>query len=235
MVEKILQEWGYRCNAGFPNYNSNDDLIVLETVLKERDWSDTTINEFMSNIVKFRDLDEAAPSIVSDEELLASITSFKEKEVLIAAKRKEIQAALDAIAELEGENKKVLKAIEKRMKLFEQKFAAAESWVAELNEVLKYEKVRPDYKILWEQALTKLNSQTQVVLSDLLAAHVKAKELETKIVLNIGDKPEDVAIGTISEDNAIKRIYRGAIDKFKTLFSSMKSFGKTVDNLPKLK
>jgi len=74
---------------------------------------------------------------------------------------------------------------------------------------------------LWEEAISKVNTQTKRVLEDLMNAQLELKKNEKKIELTI--------------EFSLKDILKSIVNKFKALFNSITGYEKVVKKLPQIK
>ena len=159
--------------------------------------------------------------IETEQELEQEIESYVTLDDKIKIKQAQIQSVLDEIESMSSENTKRFREIDKHMKRFNIENKTVKSWVAKMSEKLKYKVVRPDFKKLWLEALTKVNQATKNVMLSLENTQLELKRKETIKVLSI--KQEGVF-------DSLKSLW----NKFKTLISSFKSFSKIANKLPKI-
>ncbi len=158
--------------------------------------------------------------IQSEEELEKEISNWKALQETINAKQSEIQSILDELKKMNDENSSRFKEVEKFMIRFNIKSKKVNNWIAEIKTELKYKVVRPDYKELWESAMTKVNEATKSVLQNLLNIQkdIKSKEVKNQLTIE--------GLGSI-----VKNLF----NNIKNWILSINKFDKVTDNLPKVR
>lgn len=148
------------------------------------------------------------------------IEEFKSNEQRIEEINESIKDSLDKLKELQTSNKNLLKRIKSGMSTLELKVVKASKWVAKLETVAKYKRPTPNYSELWKEALGKVNKETRAVLVAAKDTQLELKGKETKQQLTI--------------ESGISDFWRNLVNKFKNLFSAIKNFSRTVDELPEI-
>ena len=156
-----------------------------------------------------------------DSELESEIKNYTDTQVKIDQERAKIQLALDSIDSMETSNKTRFRDMEKYMKRFSVDQKKVDGWVAKLTESLKYSTPRPDYKKLWLETLTKVNTATKNVMNSLKESQMEFKKTEKQIKLDI-------------QQEGIVDIFKTLFSKPKKLFSSFNLFNKLSNKLPKI-
>ena len=94
-------------------------------------------------------------------------------------------------------------------------------WIAKLKTVAKFDRIQPNYKSLWAEALKKVNEATRRVMGELEKAQVDTKKAATKIKLELVEE-------------GIVDIFKSLWNKFKGLFKAFDSYKKISNDLPNL-
>lgn len=160
--------------------------------------------------------------IQDDVELENEISEYGKLTDEVEKKYKSIQSVLDEIGKIDNEAKTKYKEINKYMERFRKDEVKSGKWVALLEEKLKYKVVRPDYKELWNNALTKVNSATKKVLNELMNIQ---KEVKSKEMTNVF---------SITKNESVFSFLKNLWKRFTSLFKSIDVFSKTVNKLPKI-
>lgn len=168
---------------------------------------------------KLAGLNEA---IEIDSDLDFAIKEYTTMQSKIDEEQQKIQNIIDSISNMEKENKSRFKDIETYMKRFNIDEKRVDSWLAKLEESLKYKVPRPDYKELWLNALDKVNEATKRVMEELKNAQLEFKKSEKEIKLNI-------------KQEGIGDIFKTLFLKIKKLFLSFNLFNRAANKLPKIK
>ena len=100
----------------------------------------------------------------------------------------DIQSVLDTIEKLNKENKEVYKSIFNTMKALNITVHNIGGIIIKIEEKLKYKRLTPDYKKIFEKLMTKVNSAIQNVMRIVLKEHLEAKAKETEEVLSISEE-----------------------------------------------
>jgi len=166
--------------------------------------------------------------ISNDEELTAGIVEYGRLTDEIAAKLASIQDTLDSIKALEKQSSSSLKNIERYVVDFQKTKVVADKWVLNVQNELKYKRLAPQYKELWEEALSKLNPATKAVLEKLKEAHLDAKSKETIDKISISKVDEASFM-----DNVIS-VAKSFLSKLVSFIPVTKQYKQVVNNLPKV-
>jgi len=100
--------------------------------------------------------------------------------------------------ELSGAEKKKATQLEKMMKKFNIIKHVADKMVFEIVTLPKYKVLRPDYKEVFETALSKLNAATQRIINDITQLQLTKKSAETTDSLKISKLNELESSETLS-------------------------------------
>ncbi len=176
----------------------------------------------LRNIIK-EEINNIILEIDNDNELKASILEYKLLEKEISDSQLKIKESLDHIAELQKKYSIIGKSIDKFMKRFKYTKFKADDWVAKLEKKLKYSNPRADYKKLWEVLLTKVNTATRNLATNLKQTQIDTKSVEKKLQLSIEPIEEGIKSYLTKLYNSIKNI-----------FSSFTKYTKEVNSLPKI-
>lgn len=218
-----------------PVYNS----MNLQTELKSNKKKMTSLSEIVTDIlnnqnkrsthmkIKVKDLNKLIEQrvqkilteIESEAELQKEISEMKKNLKEVDELQKSIEktvAIIKAKSALEKKREDQIIQFMKQMKISSTK---ADNWLAKLEEVLKYKKITPDYKDLWETALSKFNTVTENALQRMFEEHKAMKAKEMKTVLTI-------------EDFDLTAILTGLWNRFTKIFKGVFDFKKAVDVLP---
>lgn len=148
------------------------------------------------------------------------IEEFKKNEQKIQELKESIKKSLDEIKKYETANKSLFKRIESGMSAMKLKIVKASEWVAKLETVAKYKRITPNYKGLWEEALTKVTKNTRALLVSMQNTQKELKSQETKQQLTI--------------EGGFSDYWRGLLSSLKNMFFSIKNFNKSVEELPEI-
>jgi hypothetical protein len=167
--------------------------------------------------------EEILSEIEDIKELEHEILTYQTNSEIIEKKKKEIQKIVDDIKQMETSNKKKFKDIQKFMIRFAIDKKKVDIWIAQIQNVLKYKVIRPDYKTLWLEYTKKVNTATKRIMANMKDVQLELKKKETVQTLSIGQNE-----GIIS---SLKSLW----GKFKSLFINLRNFTKVSNKLPKIK
>lgn len=162
---------------------------------------------------------EFEPAVI-DAKIGDQIDEYKTIMEEAESRQAEIQAELDAIAELRKRAGKQYELIIDNMKLFGVAQIKSDKWVAKLDTELKHKRIAPEYKLLYNNLLSKVNEELKMISKKEMLTMKELKMKETKDVLRIEEGLFD----------KVKKLWKS----FTGLFKSYKSFAKTVAKLPKI-
>ena len=159
-------------------------------------------------------------AIESDKDLENEIRTYMNNKKSLDKLKAEYEKVINDITQQQKSLDIMFKEIKKYMERFNISEKIIDNWIAKLEEKLKYKKITPDYKTLWEEAIKKVNAQTKKVLDQLMDANKELKKNEKKLELTI--------------ELSIKDIVKSIYEKIKGWFNSIVNYEKIAKSLPKI-
>ena len=184
--------------------------------------------------------------VKSDAEMQKAIEEYQSMMEEIDSLTASISETLNSIKTKDKDAKAIFKKMEKFMETkvtenFESARVTTDKWVATLQREAKYKRIAPDYKEVYEEALTKLNAQTRAVVEAITEANVKAKEAATVdnlYIKAIGESKKS----RLTEANPLTAVLnklKSWQTKFTALvqrvFTNITKFEKIAERLPPIK